>query len=213
MRDILLFGDSNTWGFDPATGGRYDIHTRWGGVCRDVLGSGYHVVEEGLNGRTTAYDDPTEEGETRNGLKYLLPCLDSHAPLDLVAIMLGTNNLKVRFSLPASDIAKSAGRLIDAVLMSGAGPQGRAPQILLICPPPIAPLAGTPFELMFEGAEQKSRQLAVHYQQIAALKGVHFLDAGSVVHSSPVDAIHLDADQQITLGGSVALVIRKILEG
>ncbi|MDL1901059.1 hydrolase [Anaerolineae bacterium CFX9] len=213
MKTILLFGDSNTWGFTPITAERYDAHTRWGGVCRDVLGSGYHVIEEGLGGRTTTFDDPVEGGETRNGLKYLIPCLDSHRPLDLVAIMLGTNNLKQRFALSASDIALSAGRLVDAVLMSGAGPNGHAPHMLLICPPPVAPLAGTPFELMFEGAEAKSRQLSAHYQQIAALKGINFFDAGSVVTSSRLDAIHLDADQQITLGGSVALVIRKILEG
>ena len=97
MRRILCFGDSNTWGYDPATGERFDEQTRWTGVLQAALGGDYTVIEEGLNGRTTVWDDPIEGH--KNGHEYLVPCLETHRPLDLVVLMLGTNDLKRRFSL------------------------------------------------------------------------------------------------------------------
>ena len=106
MKTVLCYGDSNTWGFDPATRTRFPPHVRWTGVLGQRLGDGYQVIEEGLNGRTTRWDDPIEPD--RNGLAYLRPCVESHQPLDLIVIMLGTNDLKRRFDLSASDIAQSA---------------------------------------------------------------------------------------------------------
>ena len=106
MKSILCYGDSNTWGYDPQTRSRFPHDVRWTGVLASSLGTGYRVVEEGLNGRTTRWDDPIEAG--RNGLTFLQPCLESHLPLDLVIVMLGTNDLKQRFGLSASDIAQSA---------------------------------------------------------------------------------------------------------
>ncbi len=109
MKTILCYGDSNTHGFNPATQGRFSLSERWTGVLMRELGSDYHVIEEGLGGRTTVWDDPIME--SRNGRDYLLPCLWSHKPLDLVIIMLGTNDLKDRFSLTPFDIAAGAGAL------------------------------------------------------------------------------------------------------
>ena len=111
MRTVLCYGDSNTWGYDPATRTRYPPHVRWTGVLATRLGAEYRVVEEGLNGRTTRWDDPIEPG--RNGLTYLRPCIESHQPLDVIIIMLGTNDLKRRFDLSASDIAQSAAALAE----------------------------------------------------------------------------------------------------
>jgi lysophospholipase L1-like esterase len=82
MKTVLCYGDSNTWGYDPVSQSRFDIHTRWAGVARDLLGSDWHVIEEGLNGRTTVWDDPIE-GD-KNGKTYLPPCLATHRPLDVV---------------------------------------------------------------------------------------------------------------------------------
>ena len=127
MKNILCYGDSNTWGCPPledwpiTTITRFGPDVRWGSVMRSILGEGYWAVEEGLNGRTTVWDDPVE-GEHRNGKPYLLPCLLSHAPLDLVILMLGTNDLKSRYSLSAWDIASGVATLIDLIQKSGSGP-------------------------------------------------------------------------------------------
>ncbi|MGQ9908532.1 MAG: SGNH/GDSL hydrolase family protein [Candidatus Flexifilum sp.] len=208
MSTILLYGDSNTWGYDPHTGTRFDRHMRWGGVLRDLLGPEHEVIEEGLSGRTTVHDDPVEGDAVRNGLRYLLPCLLSHAPLDRVIILLGTNDLKPRFSVDAGDIALSAGRLLHLVRQSEAGPGGGPPRALLICPPPTAPLEGTPFAEMFAGAYEKSRRLAPHYAAVAAQHGADFLDAGAIIRSSPVDGIHWDAEAHAALARAVYEHIR-----
>ncbi len=212
MKTILCFGDSNTWGCRPLTSleniPRYGPDVRWGSVLRTTLGEGYWVVEEGLNGRTTVWADPVE-GEYKSGKSYLTACLESHAPLDLVAIMLGTNDLKHRFGLSAWDIAASAAVLVQMVQSSPFGPNGSAPRVLLICPPPVAKL--TLFAGMFEGAPEKSLQLASCYEAIAAEHRCDFLDAGQYIVSSDVDGIHFEADQQQKLGRVVAEKVKAIL--
>jgi lysophospholipase L1-like esterase len=212
MRTILCYGDSNTWGCPPIQPGhaveRYGPDVRWGGVLRSALGPGYWVVEEGLGGRTTVWDDPIE-GAHKNGKRYLLPCLESHAPLDLVALMLGTNDLKQRFGLAAADIATGVGALIDIVVRSGRGPQNRAPQVLLICPPPTAQLSG--FAELFAGAGEKSRGLAAHYRREADLRGCAFLHAGQIISVSPQDGIHFEAAAQRLLGRAVARSVQHLL--
>ena len=107
MKTILCFGDSNTWGYNPENRQRFGPEERWTGILRNSLGEDYRVIEEGLNGRTTLWDDPIEG--FKNGLDYLMPCLESHRPFDLITIMLGTNDLKCRFSVSAFDIAESVG--------------------------------------------------------------------------------------------------------
>jgi lysophospholipase L1-like esterase len=109
MKTIVCYGDSNTWGQDGLTKTRYPMDVRWTGVLRNELGADYWVIEEGLCGRTTVWDDPIE-GEWKNGLRYLMPCLESQAPIDLVVLMLGTNDLKNRYAVSAFDIANGLGK-------------------------------------------------------------------------------------------------------
>lgn len=212
MKSILCYGDSNTWGCPPLESldniPRYGPEARWGSVMRSILGEGYWVVEEGLNSRTTVYADPVE-GEHKNGKTYLLPCLESHAPLDLVIVMLGTNNLKHRFGLSAWDIAESVWTLVDIIQRSDSGPNGGKPQVLLICPPPTGKL--TLFADMFAGAGEKSRQLAPHYEKVAADYGCAFLDAGKVITTSDRDGLHFEAESQQKLGQAVAEVVKRLL--
>src|ERR671917_870887 len=150
MRTVLCYGDSNTWGYDPATRERFPPHVRWTGVLATLLGAEYRVIEEGLNGRTTRWDDPIEPG--RNGLTYLRPCIESHKPLDLMVIMLGTNDLKRRFNLVASDIAQSAAELAQLAWRFANGPDGARAKALLVAPPAVSTL--TEFDQMFEGARE-----------------------------------------------------------
>ncbi|MGQ9500504.1 MAG: SGNH/GDSL hydrolase family protein [Anaerolineae bacterium] len=207
MKTILCYGDSNTWGYNPLNAERYPRDVRWTGVLARELGSDYYVIEEGLNGRTTVWDDPIEG--YKNGKEYLIPCLETHRPLDLVVLMLGTNDLKMRFSLSAYDIAQGVGVLVDIIQKSAAGPGGSAPQVLLIAPPPVAQLSE--FAEMFEGAAEKSRRLAQHYQVIAAQYGCAFLDAGAVIVSSDVDGIHFDPPEHRKLGLAVAQRVKELL--
>jgi lysophospholipase L1-like esterase len=206
-RTILCFGDSNTWGYDPATQERFPRDRRWTGVLRRELGEGYLVIEGGLNGRTTVWDDPIEG--YKNGKEYLIPCLETHKPLDLAVIMLGTNDLKTRFSVPACDIAAGAGVLVDIVTKSDTGPGDGAPQVLLIAPPPIARLSD--FAEKFEGGTAKSMTLSRHFRLVAEERGCALLDASEVIISSDVDGIHLDLSEHRKLGKAVAARVRQMV--
>ena len=207
MKNILCYGDSNTWGYDAITKERFPADVRWPGVLRQQLGEGYWVIEEGLNGRTTVWDDPVE-GEWKNGLKYLTPCLESHAPLDLVVLMLGTNDLKLRYSVPPSDIASGVERLVNAVRLSPFGPQNHPPQLLLLAPPPVGRLSE--FAEMFTGSVEKSQKLAFYYRQVADQYNCHFLDTSLVIASWDLDGIHLSPEDHHKLGIAVAEHIRKL---
>jgi lysophospholipase L1-like esterase len=210
-RTILCYGDSNTFGHATVDrpDGRYRHHERWTGVLEAELGPDWRVIAEGLNGRTTVRDDPVE-GEFRNGKTYLLPCLLSHFPLDVVAIMLGTNDLKARFNVSAWDIAAGVGVLVDIVRTAGVGHGGGTPEVLVIAPPPI--LRELPFHAdMFAGAYEKAQEFATRYAAVAREKGVHFLDAGSVVTSSAYDGFHLDPEAHLALGRAVAAKVAEIL--
>jgi lysophospholipase L1-like esterase len=207
MYVVIAYGDSNTWGYDPAKSQRFAPETRWTGIMARSLGQSYKVIEEGLNGRTTVHDDPFEP--FRNGLAYLNPCLLSHAPLDLIVIALGCNDLKHRFGLSPGDIALGAERLVLTVKSSIAGPADGAPDIVLVAPPPLVAL--TAFADMFDGGLEKSRHLGARYRAVAALHGVGFVDAGEHIHCSPLDGIHFEADQHALLGAAMASAVKERL--
>ncbi|RVA67664.1 SGNH/GDSL hydrolase family protein, partial [Mesorhizobium sp. M7A.F.Ca.CA.001.11.2.1] len=138
MRSVLCYGDSNTHGQIPGRGPleRYGPGERWPGILRSQLGPDWYVIEEGLSGRTTVHDDPIE-GAHKNGRTYLRPCLQSHATLDLVIIMLGTNDLKIRFNKPPSEVAMGIGCLVYDIKELAPGPGGTTPEIMIVAPPPM----------------------------------------------------------------------------
>ena len=216
MRRVLCYGDSNTWGSAtvPRPDGRYGERERWPGVLQDALGADWNVIEEGLSARTTVHTDPVE-GVWLNGSQYLFPCLRSHRPLDAVALMLGTNDLKHRFNVSAREIAYSAGNLIQIIRKSECGPELSAPRVLLICPAPLLQDFGTrlDFNELFRGGYEKSLQLAPHYEEFAGLHGAEFLDAGKVMRSSAFDGLHLDPEAHEALGRTVANRLRAMFAG
>ena len=209
-RTVLCFGDSNTHGTPPvlALGAsyRYDRQTRWPALMAAHLGNNWHVIEEGHPGRTTVHDDPIE-GAHRNGITVLPSMLESHKPLDLVILMLGTNDLKGRFSVNPTDIALSLERLIGVIRSFGCGPNGTAPGILLVAPPPIVEV-GCLAE-MFEGGQAKSHGLSAAIAAAAARANVAFLDAGAHIAVSPIDGIHYDKEAHRTLA---AVLGRAVIE-
>lgn len=209
-RTLLVYGDSNTHGTlpMPALGflGRHPADVRWPSVVAAALGSGWEVIAEGQPGRTTVHDDPID-GRHRNGLAVLPALLESHRPIDVVAIMLGTNDMKMHHSLPAVDIALGAEKLVTTVRASNAGPDGAAPGVLLICPPPVIEagcLAG-----IFTGVAGRVQGLADEFAAAAARQGVPFLDAGALVAVDPMDGVHLDAAAHATVGAAVAAEVQR----
>jgi lysophospholipase L1-like esterase len=208
MSVIVAFGDSNTWGYDPATQTRFARDVRWTGVMRNELGAPHVVVEEGLNGRTTVFDDPMEP--YRRGCDYLPPCLRSHRPLDLLILALGANDLKSRFSATASDIGEGMERLVEIAMAERVAPDGGSPKILIVAPPPLGRLTG--FAEAFIGGAEKSRRLAGVYRDLAERQGVGFVDSGEFIRCSDIDGLHYEAGQHEILGRVLAEAVRMMLE-
>ncbi len=208
QKTIMCFGDSNTWGSSP-DGRRYSRYVRWPGALQKELGDDYYVIEEGLCGRNTVWDDPVEG--YKNGLTHLVPLLHSHCPLDLVIIMLGTNDLKNRFSVSALDIAWSVGRLVDTVKKSEASFTGAVPDVLVICPPPLNDLANSPIKDILIGGEEKSHQLAAAFEQYCKENEIEMLDAGKIITSSDIDGVHWLAEEHKKLAAAVAKKVRQML--
>lgn len=209
-RTVLCYGDSNTWGYATVDrpDDRYGPDERWPGVLRGLLGPDWLVIEEGLNGRTTVSDDPIE-GIEKNGRTYLKPCLMTHAPLDLIIVMLGTNDLKARFNKSAWEIAAGVGVLIDDIIALRPGRGGGVPEILLISPTPTLEDLKD-FTEMFAGAQEKSAKMARYYQAVAEERGIRFFDAGTVVLPSEKDGFHLGPEAHATLAQAVAAELAKL---
>ena len=207
-RVILCYGDSNTHGTKPMTRledlDRFGPAERWPGVLASELGAGWRVIEEGLPGRTTVHPDPVA-GAHRAGWRCCRRRSESHRPVDLVVLMLGTNDLKLRFQVPPVEIAASAERLALSVRHSCCGPDAGAPALLLVCPPPVLE-TGCLAEI-FEGGAAKSTRLPGFYATVAARQGAAFLDAGAVIASSPLDGVHFDASEHAELGQAVARAV------
>ena len=208
MRTILCFGDSNTHGTIPMPDlnglGRFGHEGRWPSVMGAALGAGFEVINEGHPGRTTVLDDPME-GEHRSGLRVLPSLLESHQPLDMVIIKLGTNDLKNCFHVSAADIAFFLDRLVRVVQRFDAGIK-----VLVVAPPPIIEV-GCLAE-MFAGGAVKSQGLAAAIKAMTDRMGVGFFDAGSVIKVSPVDGIHYEAGDQVALGRALAGKVREVFD-
>lgn len=215
MKNILCFGDSNTWGFIPESitesfPRRHPHEVRWTGVLARELGEGFKVIEEGQNGRTTVHDDPF--ALVRNAKAVLPAILESHKPLDLVVLMLGTNDLKNVFGVSPSEIAVGVKVLAQTILTSDAGLSAKPPRLLLMCPPTVGPLSHLPdLEAKLADAQNRSQQLPKHYEAVAAALGCAYLNTQEIIAPSPVDGIHLDAAAHQKLGQAVAAKIKALL--
>lgn len=212
-RRVLCFGDSNTWGYIP-TGGRYDEHTRWPMRMGELLGGGWTVVEEGFNGRTCVYDDPVEGGY-KSGLNYLPPCLMTHNPLDLVLIMLGTNDTKCRFSLTPMTIGQSMMQLVRAVKLYGMNAAGDPPRCMIVAPAPILDnlMETRHAECFGEQAIAVSKGLGPELNRVSKLLRVDFFDAAPHAEVSPLDAVHWTAEGHRRFAAAMADKLRDMFGG
>lgn len=200
-RVVVCYGDSNTWGTDTISDGRQPLADRWTTILAEELGPAYVVIAEGLGGRTTVFDDPALPG--RDGSAFLLPCLWSHAPIDAVVLMLGTNDTKAVFGAGAERIASGMGTLVSMIAGQVVGPDGGPPRVLVIAPPPLGELALASGSWDDQGL-RASHRLAGAYKAVAERAGVLFLDAGLVIGSSVRDGVHIDLGDLRILGTEVA---------
>lgn len=209
MIHVLCYGDSNTWGYVPATQGeRFPFEVRYPGVLQSRLGPGYRVHEAGLSGRMSAWDDPLSPD--RNGLRQIAAALETHRPFDCLVLMLGTNDIKRHMGLEAVDCALAQNALLDAVVAAACGPGGGRPAVVLVSPPHVVE-AEAPFGRQFDGAIPKSRGFAEAYAAIARQRGCLFLDAAAVTATSPRDGIHLEREGHRLLGEAVAQAVAAAL--
>ncbi|MBC7284757.1 SGNH/GDSL hydrolase family protein [Hoeflea sp.] len=210
MKTVLCYGDSLTWGYDPETVWRHALEDRWPSALAASLGDGVQVVADGLNGRTTAFDDHTADCD-RNGARTLPTVLHTHAPLDLVILMLGTNDMKPVVAGTAHAASKGMRRLIDLVRLHAWPVEQEVPQILVVAPPPLVETADPDFAAMFEGGVDQSAMLASFYADLADDSGAGFFDAGSVAGCSSIDGVHMNAENTRALGRGLAPVARLLL--
>jgi len=211
MKTVLCYGDSLTWGYIPDGSGRHALEDRWPQVLQAALGSDVHVLADGLNGRTTAFDDHLS-GFERNGAKTLTTVLGTHFPLDLVIIMLGSNDMKNFICGNAQGTKRGMQRLIEIVRTAPYQMNAKAPQLLIMSPPALTAVDELDFQRTFEQGFEQSRLLADCYRDAAELANCAFFDAGSVARTSPLDGVHLDADNTRAIGTAIVPIVRDILE-
>lgn len=191
MKTVLCYGDSNTYGYNPSNGLRYPEDVRWTGRLQALLGKGYRVVEEGCNGRTSVFDDPLEGW--KNGLGYLRPCLNSHKPVDIVILMLGSNDLKETFHASPRRIADCVAVLVEVIQSFTREKQGFEPDIILVSPPEIGEGIGSSgfYGAFLENAVGRSRAFPKWYSRVAKEHGCIFFNAAAYIKASEEDSLHL----------------------
>lgn len=209
-RRIVCFGDSNTWGFNAKTSERFPEGVRWTSLLAELLDDEFHVIEEGLSGRTSVIDDPLFEG--LNGYTYIHPCLMSHAPLEIVIIMLGTNDTKERFHLTSFNIAQGIARLSHKAQNTPAGENGSFPKVLVIAPPPIGKqyIETEISKSMGRECDLKSEEMSKYLIELLE-HGIEFLDTKGLVEMNKIDFMHLDEEGHRLLAQLVFNKIKSIL--
>ena len=218
MKVIVCYGDSNTWGYKPEKVppepgfSRFGYNERWPGRLQMHLGADYKIEEEGLSGRTTAFEDPFNPN--LNGLKFIDCCLTIKSPLDLLIIALGTNDTKEYFSVSAFHIAMGLEQLILKALSGQYGPNGKEPEILIISPPPIRDSISEKWtgQIFGKGALEKSKAISKEYQKIARKHHCHFLDMALLVECSDIDGVYLDAANHDKFAKAIHKKICEIME-
>ena len=192
MKSVVCFGDSNTYGHNPVNGERLSEDIRWPCVLQKLLGDEFKVIEEGLNGRTTVFDDPNDDW--KNGVDYIKGILCTHRPVDYLVIMLGTNDMKTVYNASLDAISSGLNEIVNKAESVMNIKQGYVPKILVVSPPEISPdvLKGPFCDSFDEVSIDKSKRLAEYYKKVADKHGCMFLDAKLYIKPSVEDGLHLD---------------------
>lgn len=211
MKTILCYGDSITWGSAPATGERHPFEVRWPNVLQKALGPEVQVITDGLRGRTTGFDEHLAACD-RNGVRILPTSLYTHAPLDLVILMLGSNDMKPAIAGTALAAMQGMRRLVEIVRLNATRDRTtEPPEVLIVAPPALCETANFEFAAMFAGGIEPSKMLASLYSDLADAEGCGFFDAGSVAQTSPIDGVHLDENNTRAIGKGLEPIVRMML--
>ena len=211
MKTILAYGDSLTWGSCPETGNRHPVSHRWPDVLSEGLGNGFTVLTDGLRGRTTGYDEHLADCD-RNGVRLLPTVLHTHAPVDLVILLLGANDMKPHICGTALGAMQGMRRLIQITKTHSQGlVDEKEIEVLVVAPPPLVATDEEEFGAMFDGGIPESEKLAKLYSKLAVEQGVAFFDAGTVSVASPMDGVHLDAENTRSIGEALVPVVTKLM--
>ena len=217
---ILCFGDSNTWGYIPGSGGRYPADIRWPGVLQSILGEDYCIIEDGLNGRTSVFTDPLYR--YRNGLDALGPALLANDPLDMVILALGTNDLQFTDARGAARGGRALIYAVESIAeqiaagrfwpVDGQQKTPRKPEILLLSPIVVHEKVKEmdPWSTLMNGADE-SKTFAHWYRQVAENHHVHFLNSAAYATPSEIDGIHMMPESHRALAEAVAAVVKELI--
>ncbi|KKR09383.1 MAG: G-D-S-L family lipolytic protein [Parcubacteria group bacterium GW2011_GWA2_39_18] len=211
---ILCYGESIVWGRIPGDDNtvRYQINKRWTGILQNLLGNGYEVIEEGLNGRTTNLESPHKTG--KNGAKYLFSCLETHKPLDLIILSLGKNDLKAKYNTTPESICDGIEACLQIIYEEGKTISEETPKIILVSPCIIQEKERLRFgkkEIDFLGAKGKSEKLGKMYLKIAEKHNIDFLDLAQYVKVSEIDGVHLDENEHRKIADIMYQKVIKLL--
>jgi lysophospholipase L1-like esterase len=211
VKTVLCYGDSLTWGYDAASAGRHAFADRWPSRLARGLGDGHVIVADGLNGRTTAYDDNTSAAD-RNGARILPTALATHQPLDLAIVLLGTNDLKRHTGGGRAFEARIGMERVVEIVRAFPYHRGMSvPKILIVAPPSFVATDDPDFTLLFSHAIEESQRLPGAYALVADEYGCDVFDASEVCETTPLDGIHLDAENTRRLGDALVEPVRTIL--
>ncbi|WP_372597199.1 SGNH/GDSL hydrolase family protein [Amphritea sp.] len=211
MKQILVYGDSLSWGIIPDTRQRFEFHQRWPGRLEQLINQDsprVRIIEDCLNGRRTVLDDPFKPG--RNGTDGLQQRIEINTPLELIIIMLGNNDFQSPHIFTAAEAAQGVASLVQTIRKAPIEPGMHIPRILLLCPPPIIQPKGVIAD-KFRGAEVRWTGFNRALKKIAAETDCDFFDTGTVISASKIDGIHLDLEQHQQLALSIHPIIQGIL--
>lgn len=199
---VLCYGDSNTHGTAPA-GNRYETNVRWTGQLQQLLGNDFYVIEEGLGGRTTDLDHPREEKPGRDGFEYFRPCVWSHAPLNIVILMLGTNDLKNVYHRTAQEVAEALVQYCNFLQEFD-----KNIKIIMVAPHPFR---ATEPVVFYDGASaKKSEELPEEVRRVAKAQGATFFDATELVTLGG-DGLHWDKASEELFAKSMGKIVRELV--
>ena len=211
MKNILCFGDSNTWGYDPSTQRRFSKDIRWTGVLQQLLGSKYNIIEEGLNGRTTNVNEKQDHGlgyfrPFRSAMDLLSVLIETNSPLDLIIVMLGTNDLKTNFNQSSEMIAKNMRLVCESIINND---YFQSKSIILVSPSHINEQSPNLLD-SFIGSAQASQSFSNSYRKISDDLNLYFVDASESVKTNKIDGLHWDAMQHSDFANSLFNKIKKV---